>query len=120
MKRSEAINLNVALSNQGLKVKNLSGANYFSLICLKKPLAKYLNEMAEDEQTLLKDHGVVTQEDLSEKLKDKSFSEKWEAIHAKDFEVKELNFIPLDEFKKFTDEVEFSVGAILAEYLLKE
>lgn len=118
MKKIEALTLNTALNNEHLKVKNLTGAQYVSLIGIKRPLARYIDEMNDKERGLYKDHGIINDADLAEKLRDRAFKEKLEAIQADLFEPKEVNFIPLDEFKKFTDEVDFATGSVLAEYLL--
>lgn len=120
MKKDYAIQLNNALHAEGLKVKHLTGDQYVKLLALKRPLAKYANEMAEEEKELFKAYNIVTNQDLFEQLKDKAFSEKRDAIYAKDFEPKELNFLDSDVFKKFTDDIDFGVASILAEYLLKE
>lgn len=123
MDRSTSFNLNYVLHKEGLKVKHLSATNYVSLIGLKRSLQKYLNEMGEEEKILFKDHGLkedATQEQVDDILKDINIKEKLKVIQSKNFEPKELNFIPIEEFKKFTDDVDFIVGSTLAEYLLKE
>jgi len=118
MNRAEALALNTALNQKELKVKNLTGAQYVSLIGLKRPLVKYLNEIGEEEQELFKSHDVVTDADLMSKATDKTFQDKLKLIQSPEFTPKEVNFIALDEFKKFTDEVDFASGSVLAEYLL--
>lgn len=119
MKRDYAIQLNNALHTEGLKVKHLTGEQYVKLLNLKRPLAKYANEMSEEEKELFKEYNIVTNSDLLEQLKDKKFTEKRDAIYSKEFEPIELNFLDSDVFKKFTDDVDFGVASILAEYLLK-
>lgn len=120
MKRDYAIQLNAALHTDGLKVKHLSADQYVKLLALKRPLAKYLNEMGEEEKDLFKSYNIITEQDRINNLKDKSFIEKIEAIQEKMFEPKELNFIDGDTFKKFTDDIDFGAASVLAEYLLKD
>lgn len=120
MKRIDAIALNVALSTKELKVKYLDTGNYVKLLALKRPLNKFLNDMQEEEAELCRGFDVLP-EDLGKKcFEDKSFREKTLAIQAKEFEPKELNFLTLEEFEKFTKEVDFGPASVLAEYLLKE
>lgn len=120
MKRIDAIALNVALSTKELKVKYLSTENYVKLLALKRPLNKYLNEMQESEADLCSSFDIPGEELGKKCAEDKSFREKIEAIQKKDFEPKELNFLTLEEFEKFTKEVDFGPASVLAEYLLKE
>lgn len=114
MTRQYAIALNICLSHKELKVKFLSGPAYASLIELKRPLVKYLSDMGEDEKMLMTELGIT---DFGSD--DKGFKEKMSEIQKREFSPKELNFIPSDEFKRFTDEADFNTGATLAEYLLK-
>lgn len=121
MKRTEAMALNISLHTEGLKVKYLSSSAYVELIGLKRPLAKYIDNIVEEEQELCKAYDLSNAGEIAEKKKtDKSFAEKLEAIQAPEFQLKNRNFIPADEFKKFTDEIDFGTASILAEYLLKE
>lgn len=123
MNRVDSISLNNALATQGLKVKHLSSTNYVSLINLKRSLATYLNNMGADEKILFNDFGLdesMTGEEFAEARKDKAFSDKLDLIQKKEFEPRELKFIPIEEFKKFTDDVDFIVGSTLAEYLLSD
>lgn len=120
MKRDYAIQLNNALHAEGLKVKHLTGDQYIKLLALKRPLAKYANEMSEEEQALYKTYDVITNVDILNQLKDKSFRDKRDAIFSKEFDPKELKFMDNEVFKKFTDEIDFGTASILAEYLLKE
>lgn len=121
MKRTDAMSLNMALHNEGLKVKFLSSSSYVELIGFKRTLQKYISEMVQSEQELFKAYEITDVEQVADiKKADKSFLEKLKAIQAQDFEPKTMNFIPIDEFKKFTDEVDFGPASILAEYLLKE
>lgn len=120
MKRADAISLNAALSTEGLKVKYLDTGNYVKLLALKRPLTKYINEMAEEERDLCKGFEIATEDFVKKYKSDKSFREKADMIQGKEFQPKELNFLNLEEFEKFTKEVDFGVGSILAEYLLKE
>lgn len=124
MKRAKAIQVSNALTNPELKVKFLSGAHYVQLLGFKRPLTKYLDEMGESEKELFKEYGIVnniTVEEYEEKLKDEpSLKEKIDLIQAKEYEPKEVNFIPMEEFKKFVDGVSVGTSEILAEFLLKE
>ena len=118
MTRIEAMQLSISLSDKGLKVKHLSATEYASLIELRRPIMKYLNEMSENEITLAKEMDISQDQDGNFDSKDKGFLDKLKLIQAKEFTPKELNFIPMDTFKKFTDEVDFSTGAILSDWLL--
>jgi len=117
MKRDEAVNLNAALMAQGLKVKYLTSTSYADLLELKRPLQRYISEMSEDELSLAKDMDIPLREN-GFSTNDKSFIEKLRVIQGKEFAPNKLNFIPIEEFKKFTDELDFGVSSILAEYLL--
>jgi len=118
LKREQAMQLNGALSDKELKVKFLSGPQYASLIGLKRPLTKYLSEMGENEKALAEEMNITIGHNgfISD---DKNFLDKLKEIQKVEFTPKELNFIPMEEFKKWTDEVDFNTGSILAEYLLK-
>lgn len=120
MKREQAMSLIMALNTEGLKVKYLSSDSYVSLLSLKRPLQKYINEMAEEEYELCKGYEIPYSEMTKRSNSDKSFREKVDAVQSKEFTPKELNFIPIDQFKKFTDEIDFGPASILAEYLLKD
>lgn len=124
MKKDKAITFHNALQNPGLKVKFLSATNYVSVLSIKRPLTTYMNEMSENEKDLFAAYNVpltLTIDDLEEKKKsDASFKEKLDLLYSKEFEPKETNFIPIDEFKKFVDDVSLGVSEVLAEFLLKE
>lgn len=118
MKRDKAIELNGALQDKELKVKFLTGPQYASLIELKRPLVRYLNEMGESEKELADEMKVVIGPRGFETL-DENFLGKLKEIQKPEFTPKELNFISMEEFKSWTNEVDFNTGSILAEYLLK-
>lgn len=118
MKRSDAIELYNALLTKGLLVKHLSTGSYASLIEFKRPLKRYIDEMGEDEKSLAEEMGVEPVENRWP-LNNKDFAEKFKVIQSKEFTPKVLNFIPADEFKKWTDEIDFGPASILADFLLK-
>lgn len=120
MTRPDAINLNYAFMNQALKVKFLTGPSYAILIEFKRSLSRYITEMAEKEKTLAEDYKEVKVVDGQFDTKDESFLNKLKEIQKKEFTHGEMNFMSLDEFKKFTDEVDFNTGTVLSEFILKK
>lgn len=117
MTRIETIQLNAGLQSKELKVKFLTAPQYAALIGLKRTMNAYLNEMYEDEQALAKDMDVKSVGNNFE-TQDEAFFDKLKEIQKKPFDPKELNFIALDDFKNFTNDLDFESGAYLAEFLL--
>lgn len=134
MKRKDASELDMALKKPGLKSKHLSTENFNKLIPIGRTLGRYLDEMGEDEKKVfdaydigITQQGPVFPEGIS-KDERKAFNSKMDKIHEKDFtptkpnggDPLEFNFIPLEEFRKWTEEVDTGVALVLAEFLLKE
>src|SRR5689334_18845253 len=113
MKKDKAINFHNALQNQGLKVKFLSASSYVDILSIKRPLTTYMTEMSANEKELFEAYNIplnITIDELEEKKKSEpSFKEKIDALYTTEFQPKKINFIPMDEFKKFVDDVSISV-----------
>lgn len=105
-----------ALSNRSIVGKALSGNSFFSVICLKKKAQDHINSIIEAEAELAKAYGI----DINDQLAingNKEFLSKLKDVQ-KDFETKELNFIPRDEFKAWVEHLDLETASVLYEFLV--
>lgn len=116
MKSDKALTFNEALNSKGLLIKHLNGEQYSKLIEVKRPLVRFIDQIMEDRNELFKAYDLKPGDKFPQ---DPSFTEKMKVIDERTFEPKHSGFIAMPEFKKFTNEVDLWVGAVLSEYLLK-
>lgn len=121
LNRTQAIELNNALSQKGLKAKDVSGDNFIKLINGKNKLKNSLEALSEAEQELAIEFdavqtpsGFVIEDNERQKEFVKNLREKQKA-YSVDIE---LNFIPENELRAYCKEQDTSVTAVLFEYLL--
>lgn len=121
LNRTQAIELNNALSQKGLKAKDVSGDNFIKLINGKNKLKNSLEALSEAEQELAIEFdavqtpsGFVIEDNERQKEFVKNLREKQKA-YSVDIE---LNFIPENELRAYCKEQDTAVTAVLFEYLL--
>lgn len=129
MKRHEVIALANALSDKGFKAKHLSNESYVGLTWLKRDISKWRTVAGETEASLVadfKDVVELTQAGITP-VKDvdpdhlKNFYDKLAEVQkSMNFTPKQLNFIPVEEFRKCVEDADSDVSFTLAEYLLRE
>jgi hypothetical protein len=123
VKRDQAVELNYALSQKGLKTKHISGDNFIRLLNIKTILKNSINALSESEQELAEEFGAIQNEYgffIEDKDKQKEFSKNLrDKQKAYSIEL-ELNFVPESELKEYCKEQDTSVEAVLFEYLLKK
>lgn len=123
LKRDQAVELNNALSQKGLKTKHVSGDNFIKLLNIKTALKNSINALAEAEQVLAEEFGATQNEYgffIEDKDKQREFAKNLRDKQ-KSYSIEiELNFIPESELKEYCKEQDTAVEAVLFEYLLKK
>jgi len=123
MNRREVMELNTGLEKSGnLKAKHLSNPSFIALLWLRRSMGVYKKEMGENEMECAKAFGAeVTQAGIvPPKDSEKEFWEKLTEIQKMEFNPKELNFIPMEEFRKWTEDSDTGVSLTLAQFLMKD
>jgi len=121
LNRQQAVELNTALSQKGLKARHVSGVNYIKLINAKIALKNSLSVLSELENDVAEDFGASQQGAafyLEDKEKIKEFTKNLREKQKAYLIELELNFIPENELKEFTKEQDTEIEAVLFEYLL--
>lgn len=120
--REQAVELNNALSQKGLKTKHVSGENFIKLLNVKTKLKNSLNELGEAEQHLAEEFGAIQTQAgffIEDKDKQKEFSKNLrDKQKAYSIEL-ELNFVPENELKEYCKDQDTAIEAVIFEYLLK-
>lgn len=119
--RVEVIGLANALAHGGLITKHLSPSQFTKMLFVKRRIQKYLDKMSADETEAAKAHGLELIPGQQIPEGDKGFKGKLTEIHKRKFKMTngDLNFIPVTEFKKWTDDCPVSISLVLAEYLME-
>lgn len=129
MKRHEVIALSNALADKGFKAKHLSNESYVALTWLKRDINKWRAEAGEKEGLLVTDFknvvemtqaGITPIKDADEKEVKNFYSKLGDLQKSMEFTPKQLNFVPIEEFRKTVEESETEASLTLGEYLLKE
>lgn len=125
MNRREVIEIDTALGKSAnLKAKHLSNTSFTALLWFKRNMESYKKDMSENELECAKAFGAeITQAGISppkDEAEAKAFWEKVNEVHKANFHPKELNFIPLEEFRNWTEDSDTGVSLTLAQYLMQE
>ena len=129
MKRHEVINLSQALSDKGFKAKHLSNESYVGLTWLKRDISKWRTQAGEAETALIDDFkevvemtqaGIMPLKDAKEDDVKNFYAKLLDVQKSMTFNPKQLNFIPVDEFRKAVEDADSEVSFTLAEYLLRD
>lgn len=120
-----SIYLNSALGTTGLKTKHISGENWIKLLNNKRQLKNSIDALVNDEKEAAKECGFnLDDRGALIPINGESDVSKWrerlETLH-KNFSVEvDVNFIPQNEFREYTKEMDTNVEAILFEYLMEQ
>lgn len=119
MKRSDVIIMNNSIADKALKNKHLSTESFLEIHSIRIKCKKYLDEMGEKEKAIFKDYEVNEGDKVPTKKENTGMWDKIETVQKEDLDIKKLNFVPLEEFRKWIEECDTLTASFLAEFFLK-